>query len=189
MVHGPHSEEALDQERVKFANVCGHLGAFDLYALFNIFRKHMDRKTSLHLLAGEPACYSDPGDLISCQHCPTEVCIDIIYYPDRIALVVTKWMSVGPGFSRDDGAWSSRLKRAEEEQLEIGRGLSETLARSNSWAYVRDFRDLIFGWANEMVEYSEGSIRAVFGSDDTDVKLRLTLNPQQEREMPAVVFR
>jgi hypothetical protein len=40
-----------------------------------------------------------------------------------------------------------------------------------------------------MVDYPEGSIRAVFRSVDADVKLRLALGPQQERETLAVVLR
>lgn len=73
---------------------------------------------------GEPPCYSCQKDLISCDYCPTQACTDVKRLANRTALVVTKWMRLGPGQNRSNLQWSFRLRRGE---LDIRRSVGELL--------------------------------------------------------------
>lgn len=106
----------------QFAHVCGHLVASARYSAQNRFRKKLTCKLS-HASKEEPPRYSCQKDLLSCDYCPSEVCIAVKRFPDWMALVVTKWVRIGPGQDRSDGRWSIRLRQAELDRLKLERKL------------------------------------------------------------------
>ena len=167
----------------RFGNVCGHLGGTIYYADNNLLRKALRCKFK-HMVQGKPPCYSCQKDLISCKYCPTEACVDIKLFPDRTALVVTKWMRIGPGVSRDDTDWRKILRRAESHELDRERAHLARLSIAEALAV----RDRAFGYGNGYSWHKKGSIRAKCRADDVDARSRLSLAPKHERQLLEMIL-
>lgn len=170
----------------RFGHVRGRLGASAIYTYWNRFRRAMECRVR-HVLNGEPPCYSCQQELISCDYCPTEACIDIRLFADRIVLVVTKWMRIGPGESREDRSWRRRLRRAESEVFEREATAVDAVLWTESAAAAQELRDSAFGYGNNPFLHNKGSVRGVFNGSDT--RSRLFLSAEHERQMLDVVLR
>ena len=172
---------------IQFGIVCGHLGASKDYADSNPLRKALMCKVS-HILERDLPCFSCVIDLISCRHCPTEASINVkLLSDDRLALVVTKWMRIGSGVSRDDPSWASRLVRKEPHELDLERAYLADLPSAQARAIrIRIPKN---GYGNDSFRYDEeGSIRAICGADDVDARSRLSLTPEHRRQLLEMVL-
>lgn len=97
-------------------------------------------------------------------------------------------MRVGPGISRNDLTWSSRLRRAEPEMLDGERVPVEAVTHNLSAAAAWELRNAVYGYGNGPFVYEEGSIMAVCGTGDTEVRSRLSLAPEHQKAMLEVVL-
>ncbi len=117
----------------QYTTVCAHL---DAHSRDSQFVTALKCKAE-HFHHKQDSC-AQCQDLIRCEYCPTEVCVDIRKSGKghvENALVVTKWQVLGYGLSPFESQWKSHLKRHSirwqwPSQWELGSVLAAFEAQS-----------------------------------------------------------
>ena len=95
--------------------VCHHLDTLDLSPNNKLKRMMFCKIAHLNDMQKLVSCKSCNG-LSQCDYCPTEFQVDLKSFGDRgTAVVITKWMNLGAGYSRSDPKWRSHLTDLDKD--------------------------------------------------------------------------
>jgi hypothetical protein len=112
-------KQLLNNSNIAFRPICRHLRIGDIDGLPRIIsclRGHI-------LYSRNPADCRRCNNVWECQSCGAEFSIALKDYGARLALVITRWLNLGPGISPDDEKWKRIVEWGRQGRISHSTGI------------------------------------------------------------------